>query len=405
MFTAGKAHCPSEVVALAERIKRIHGDVKVVKEASGWHIYCASPICLERHGAVELSKKHLAINAEKHLMIGKYSRFRGTKFNNELVARCMKTGTNYSITQLLTMPTLERRDIAVYDHAARMTVTDTSASLVMDERGNMIPDVPGTCVPLTTLPESHPARLYLAQRWYHISDLEAQFSANFCTQELPEDSEKNRFYRRFSGGFRDTPQNRIVLYGHVLGVRKIWQARYVEIKSQGYNYILHPYANEMVAVAKKEGDEWLRLPGYDKADFDPAKYKTAFGAKRNETVMGFDAALAWNARQGRSKADSMVAITEGPLDAARIFPFGPAVAVLGKHMSYHQASLLCSHFGRFLLVGQNDSASKNEAMPKWVHALSEFTTNIKHFPLPAEFKDVGEMRPDQLQPLIEPYMK
>jgi hypothetical protein len=30
MFTSGMVHCPTEVVALAERIKRIHGDLAAV---------------------------------------------------------------------------------------------------------------------------------------------------------------------------------------------------------------------------------------------------------------------------------------------------------------------------------------------------------------------------------------
>lgn len=400
----GMAHCPSEVLQLAERIKRIHGDVRVVREASGWHVYCASPMCLERHGVVELNKKHLAINAEKHLAIGKFARRRGT-YNQDNVARCMKTGTNYRVSQLMKMRSLDQRGISRYDHNAKVTITDTSKSLVPDGKGNMIPDVPGVCVPLSVLAPEHPAIMYLTERHFKVADLEAQFDAQFCLQELPESADKGRFYKRFAGGFRDTPQNRIILYGHTMGVRKIWQARYIEIAQNGYRYVLHPYSNEMVPVARKTDKGWEPLPGFSKEYFDPAKYKTAFGAKRNETVMGFDAAAAWNERNGRSKADALVFITEGPLDAARIFPFGPAVAVLGKHMSHNQASLLCAKFGKFILVGQNDAASKTEAMPKWVYALSEFTGNIKTFTVPSDVKDVGELTPERVKPLIEEYLK
>jgi hypothetical protein len=357
---------------------------------------------------MELSKRHLSINAEKHLALGKYASRRGTsKFSQDRVARCMKHGDrhqkNGDVSVLMKLPPIERRGFAKYD-SNRLSVSDTSKSLVDDGRGNMIPDVPGITVPLGSLASDHPARMYLAQRSYNIEDLEAQFGADFCTHELPEDAEKSRFYKRFSDGFRDTPQNRIMLYGWVHGVRRIWQGRYIELVRGDYKYILHPYKNEMPPVAFKSEGKWQPLPGYEKTEFDPAKYKTAFGAKRNDAVLGFDAAVAWNRALGRSKGESVVAVTEGPLDAARLFPFGPAVAVLGKHMSHNQAALLTSEFGHFVLVGQNDEASQLEAMPKWVYALNEFTTNIKYYPVPKEVKDVGELRPEVAAELYLPFL-
>ena len=399
-----RAHTPPEVLVFAQRIQAIHGAVRVCHEASGWHIYCASPICLERHGAIELVKKHLAINADKYLGLGKYANQRGTR-NQDNVSRCMKTSTSYRVSDLLKMPPIDQRGFSKYDHGT-VTVTDTRNSLVEDEKGNLIPDVPGDTVPLSSLPADHPARIYLAQRQYRIEDLEQQFSAAFCTKEAPESSDKGRFYKRFAGGFRDTPQNRIILFGYAMGVRKIWQARYIELADATHRYILHPYSNELVAVSQRgEGGRWQPMPGYTKDVFDPAKYKTAFGGKRNETVMGFDAAVAWNEVRGRSRQNSVVAITEGPLDAARLFPYGPAVAVLGKHMSHNQAALLCSKFGKFVLVGQNDDASQLEAMPKWVFALNEFNPEIKHSPVPTDVKDVGELSPERAGELFQPFLQ
>jgi hypothetical protein len=45
-----RSHVPPEVLVFAEKLQTIHGATKVVREESGWHVYCASPICLERHG-------------------------------------------------------------------------------------------------------------------------------------------------------------------------------------------------------------------------------------------------------------------------------------------------------------------------------------------------------------------
>ena len=75
-----------EVDRLAKRLRRIHGDIKVAKEASGLHFYMASPACLEADGAVELRKMHLAVNVTKYLRDGQ-----------DRCALCMKTSTPYTM--------------------------------------------------------------------------------------------------------------------------------------------------------------------------------------------------------------------------------------------------------------------------------------------------------------------
>lgn len=49
------ADIPPEVVNLAEALSKRHGDVLVIRESGGHHIYCASPICLEQDGIREMS--------------------------------------------------------------------------------------------------------------------------------------------------------------------------------------------------------------------------------------------------------------------------------------------------------------------------------------------------------------
>lgn len=177
---APMAHVPSEIVRLAERLKLRHGNVRIVKEKSGYHLYFASPICLERHGIVELSKQHLALNAEKYLCLGSFARQRGT-YNQDSAARCMKTGKNYRVSDLLVMPPLAVRGIQVKAEF-KTTVNDTSRALVQDAKGNWVPDVPGTTVSLLDLPKDHPAVQYLTRRRYDIPTLVEQFACSFCTQ-------------------------------------------------------------------------------------------------------------------------------------------------------------------------------------------------------------------------------
>ena len=57
----------SRIVRLANQLARIHGKVRITKEASGVHLYMASPICLREYGKAELYKMHLALNADKYL--------------------------------------------------------------------------------------------------------------------------------------------------------------------------------------------------------------------------------------------------------------------------------------------------------------------------------------------------
>jgi hypothetical protein len=391
------AHAPEAVQQLAERLKLRHGDVRICREKSGWHLYFASPAGLQQDGRIELTKKHLAVNAEKYLAIGAYAKQRGT-YSQDRVAQCMKTGKTWPISELLQMPTLAERGIPEKAQA-RVSVSDTSKSLVRDANGNMVPDVPGVTVPLAQLPPGHPAIQYLTQRGFSIPALEAQFRACFCVQEAPEDATLSRWYRKGPMGFKDTPQNRIIFYVDVQGVCKGWQARYLECEVDGLKYVLHPYTNQWVAVARRqEKGKPIPLPGYE--EFDLSKYKTAFGARRNEIVMGFDAAVRWNQEQRKAKPVGIV--VEGPLDAARAGP--PGMAVLGKSLSDNQAALMATAFRRFILVADNDTAGQT-AKTKWKNALSEFASDIISVDVPSQYKDLGEMPAAAAAAFLAPYLQ
>ena len=126
-----------------------------------------------------------------------------------------------------------------------------------------------------------------------------------------------------------------------------------------YHFYYHPYKNIWfpTKVYDDEKDEWNLVPGEDK--WDPPKYIIAYGAKRNEVLMGYDAALRFNENKGARdpysySETSWIGLTEGPLDAARLG--APFCAVMGKHFSAPQAEL-CRGFSQVVLAVQNDSAS------------------------------------------------
>lgn len=394
--TGGSGNLPEGVRLLAEKIRRVHGDVHIAKEKNGFHIYFASPKCLELYGRGELQKRHCCINADKHLGLGVYKN--RANYNRDAVGRCMKTATSYSVSQLLRMPNLQARGITTHgSQGGTINVVDTSASLVPDGKGNMVPDRPGDTTSLIDLPADHPAIQYLTGRGYSIASLVNQFSASWCYCELPEDREKKRYYKKFVGGFRDTPQNRLCFFADIAGVRRGWQARYLEVKHEGAWYILHPYTNQWVVVKTKVRDAWVPVIGYETLDL--AKYKTAFGAKRNEIIMGIDAAIQWNTVHRPERPIALV--SEGPLDAGKIGP--PGVACLGKSLSENQARLLATHFKKIVLIADNDKPGQ-EAKGKMLAQLSQFTTNVFSVDVPAPHKDIGDMSIADASALIKTHL-
>lgn len=385
---------PREVNILARRLSSIHGPYHIAHEASGWHIYIPSPYQLAHDGRREIYKRHLAINAEKFAAIGE---FEGDE-SIDNCARCMKSGRHYLVSELMEMPTLEDRGIKEVDRKG--SVVNSSLLLVEDENGNMVPDMPGECIPLPDLPKDHPAVFYLRQRGYDISKLSHQFDVMWCEKEKPQDPEKGLFYKRLPGGFKDTPQGRIIFFCYMNGVRRGWQARILDIKDDKAWWYWHPYNKRWVAVAERTTagqDNWTCLPGFQ--GFDPAKYKTANGSQRNQMLMGLDAALSWNLQRGESRGLGVLA--EGPLDAGRVGP--PAIPLLGKSVSQEQARLLAAVFSRLIVVRDNDAGGK--FMEDRAKKMLEPTGIDLFFEAPLEgCKDLGEMTDKQTKTMMEKYL-
>ena len=344
-------------------------------------MYMASPICLSEYGEGELIKMHLAVNADKYLK------------GEDLAAQCMKTGKAYKVSTLLNWEPLQSRGYRDIHH--QIKVIDKDDLLVEDGKGNMIPPNPGRVIPITMLPDDHVAIQYLRGRNFDTDVLYKQFRVGYCESE-----NKEVYYRKLLDGFRATPQGRIIFYSDVYGVHLGWQARIIDIKQLGtdgvdYHFYYHPYRKQWQAVEHKVDGNWEKLPGFD--GWDDAKYIIATGAKRNQMLLGFDAALEYNERSHQK----WIGLTEGPLDAGRLGP--PFCAVMGKSFGIRQAEL-CKVFGHVVFAVQNDeySARLEKAIINRMGGHGIPVTVIRPDP---EFNDFGEMSTERSKEILATIIK
>ena len=376
------AELDNETADLAHQLSLIYGRIRVSREASGLHLYVASPACLEEDGEIELHKLHLAINVEKYL----------TGEDENMVGLCMKTGTPYSILDLLSRQPLDK-----YGYELKPEVQQASEinlnHLEDDGHGNMVPKSPGEVIPVYKLPHSHPAQEYLRSRNFNAIRLYQQFRLSYCERERDD-----VFYRKLSGGFKATSQGRLIFFIDVGGVQRGWQARILEKEEGEFKWFFHPYSRKWVKVLRREDDDWLPID--DRWEhWDPVKYLTSHGARRNSCVMGFDAAVAWHDRNTPAKQTRYCVLTEGPLDAGRIGP--PAMAILGKSFSKNQCELICGKFGRYVYICDNDeagveAAAKVERKFEEVYRGSQLTVITP----PEGVKDVGDMEITEAQEMV-----
>ena len=244
--------------------------------------------------------------------------------------------------------------------------------------------------------------------------LEKQFACGYCTFELPERRfEENgvpkKFYAVLPGGWKDTPQGRIIFHCLVKGSVVAWQGRVLEkIVDDRLHLFWHPYAQVWDVVKLRIGNRWELVPPFDtkppydwkNPEWNPSKYKTAKDAARNQMVGGLDAALAWNATN-RPKGKYIAVVCEGPLDAARCGP--PALFLAGKFISEPQVKLICQHFQEVVWVGDTDEVGRKAS----VRVRAELGPKLKLHEafLPEGAKDLGELSDNQAQELLGPYLK
>lgn len=362
---------------LCEALCAIHGMGRRALEASGEHLYIPCPVCRQNYGhARERRSKHLAINLDTYFSAARFQRTKKSGKGIAGYAMCMKHGEPFTIEQLMKYP--------VQPDAGGLVSIDAPAEryLVPDDKGNMIPDGPGEETPITSLAADHPAIVYLRSRGYDASLLAAQFSATFCTREAPEGKQfGNRFYRTHAGGFKSTPQGRVIFHAHVLGANNCWQGRYLEIKEKlpdgsKRTWVYHPYEKQ-----------WVIAPDWAKGE-EPVKYLTANGSHRNASLGGYDHAVS----RAKHSGDDWCLITEGPLDAARAPNNG--LCLFGRYVSEVQAMLIRRHFRRVILGFDTDVWGRKSCIKAEEVFARHGVSTARFFPgdEPTESKqDIGEL--------------
>lgn len=373
---------PEDVLDLAHRLSEKHGRVNITRENSGIHLYMASPICLDTYGESEMHKMHLAVNAEKYLYEGK-----------DLCGQCMKTDTPYKVSFLLGMKSNQQKFYIAPQH--RVKVVEQLDNLVDDGKGNMIPKAPGdVLVPVTKLADNHHAIQYIRSRGFEPADLHAQFDLTYCFAER-----KDGVYRYCGHGFRATPQERLIFYIDVKGVRQGWQARVLDFVDGDRRFYFHPYRRCWVAIEHRTKNGWEEIvPEQRSKKFDVSRYFLAPGAKRNRCLMGYDAAVA----KIQQQSTPWIGLTEGPLDAGRIgIPF---CAVMGKSFSTNQAELCRYPF--VVAALQNDEYSRKLAdRIVGQMALKDNRLHVVIVYPPEQFEDFGDMKTDDAKQHVQEQIK
>lgn len=425
-------HIPKEILDLADRIARQQNcKVTLSKERSGYHLYMPCPDCLVTHGKNELRDPKYAINLSKYCGIGDEFRhlheevdqaFQAfnplTDIHNDAVndeknlktGICMRTWQSnaphrYPVDTLLAMDSVTKRFPDILTSYRVLNGADGAEREAHWETdpisGGLCPPPAGDITPILELDPMHPARWYLeSYRKFDLQRLTDMFRCGFCTKEYPE-GRHQIWYRKFPGGWKDTPQHRVIFHALHKGVPLTWQGRYPEfVTPDGLNkYALHPYAVPFewsrIATRATAVQAWMPVPPFDEVDdeerikFDPAKYKTAKHSARE--LMGWDAAL----KRADHDDDPVrwCVLTEGPLDTARVGPGG--LCIMGKSLSPDNAAKIASNFSLALLAFDNDRYGQEatatiRALLTDCKCKAPILTSVMPLVIP-EGKDLGEM--------------
>lgn len=406
------AEVPSSVRALATQLSAKHGPVTIAAESSGYHLYMADPELLLTDGEKELNSKHLAVNASKYLGIDDFDiDLKPTKANAALYkkrtsgdeipcAMCMKTQRPYTVEYLLTCKPLADRAPQFASVLHAVNTIDNRKRLVYDENGNLVPEGPGKICEIHKLHRDHPAIVYLVHRGFLPALLYKQFRCSYCYEEMPENRAEGRYYGRLINGMKNSPGGRIIFEVRMFGVRQGWQARYIDrIEGGVYSVWSGEEKWEPIRAHLPDGS-WKQFfnptPRFPKG-FDPHKYMNAPGSKRNELLMGLDAALEYNA--SRPLPMRYCYLVEGPLDAAKLRE--PAIALLGKSMSPQQAQIVRANFSKVFVVMDNDEAGQ-QCLRKIQTVLGMSVTEVL---LDTTHKDIGELSYVEAAALVKPYLE
>lgn len=391
---------------LIARLLSIHGvgTIYFNRASNEIELRLPDPKLLKSDGNKELYSQHLYVNISKYIN-GKH----------KAPARCVKTGSIYSIHQLLAMQPLPDRknelgwDPAYYLNRIKHKIVlpetlDANDESYKLENKDIIS--PGDLIPITQLPSNHPAVVYLNSRGYtNLKLIEDQFDCAFCCKENPQlkhiqvrDSAEKQL--QFNPLLASSPQGKIIFFAKHFGVKVLWQARVIEYIIGDSRYFYQYYGEDdprtgfvRVATKNPETNKYnVPIPPFTKSCVN-RKYVIAPGGKASNCLLGFDAALEWNKQH--KTVHKCIGIVEGALDAAKLGP--PFCAIMGATMSHGQFVNIANTFDKIYYLCDHDLAGENlrqSIIQK--STMTGFNLEYEEILYPEIYKDVGEITNNQL---------
>lgn len=350
------------------------------------------PILLKNDGPKELFSKHLYINLTKYI-----------EQEHNAAARCVKNGKIYKILDLINMPTLENRDLQwdVLKYLKnfknkKLLIPDNLVDTVSNQEIKI--ESPGDVIPITQLPDDHPAIEYLKSRGFSdkesIENLYNQFDTSFCYKQNPDLKYYNE-YKNLNKG----PQGKLIFFIKQFGKVKGWQSRVLEKVEGNTKYYYYHYANN------DPRNGWIPLATYDpdRLVFNPLplvpkkvlqhKYVIGYGTRASECILGFDAALDFN-KNKKSKEYKTICIVEGALDAAKLG--SPACCIFGNILKTSQAKLIANNFDKVYYCLDHDLAG-NTLETSIIETFNKIGfLNFYKLDYPKQYKDIGEINDPEI---------
>lgn len=391
--SAKHLNIPDKFKPLINKLLLIHGCGSIhFSQEKCIELRLPDPLLLKEDGPKELISKHLYVNLTKYFEDKHY-----------FAARCVKNGKIWSIIDLQNMEPIPDRKLgwdfhkyqSLLSSKEKLILTSTCSSdsfMTLDENGNEIPEPPGTCIPITELPEDHPAIYYLLSRGFTIKDLprlQKQFNTSFCTKVNHKFQYFNEYQLLNKG-----PQGKLVFFIQQFGINKGWQCRFLEMNQNDckyyYQYDTENKANCIwVPVANKSTVTNKYEPIYGVPNkLLKCKYVIGYGTKSSNCLMGFDAALG-TSMDGETNPNNAIGLVEGVLDAGKLG--APFCSVQGNSLSKAQANLIVNNFDKVYYLRDHDEAGDNLAKTIETNLYQLGFTNLEEITYPNKYKDVGEI--------------
>lgn len=386
-----KLDLPLSYKELIAHIIEIHSFAKLSYIASkdAFELQIPDPNLLEIDGAKELFSKHLYINLTAWITKG------------ISLCKCVKTDKVYTVPQILNSydPITKRKNLN-FDAEKILKSKKYKKFVYYDNSEEQFSENlntnPGTLIPITDLPETHPCIEFLRLRGFSDKkDLESlfnQFNTSYCIKES-DDHKAVNLYK----GLDKSPRGKLVFfiksYSDILG----YQTRFLEKVENNKKYFYYqdpefPDKGEWIPIAIKNSIDSKFIPLRNvPLSLLHSKYIIGYGTRASCSLLGYSAALKWNKDNNIDPSNKLIGIVEGALDAGKLG--APFCSCFGNNFSKAQAKLVLDNFSKLYLFCDHDNPGSNleKSIKEQLPNFPVFTLNY-----PDTYKDIGEINDKNL---------